>query len=578
MDTNPKASNMPRKIFLSFLGTNNYEPVSYWIERSAENAPLEKYVQKTILNHLAPVFSAEDHAYIFLTDEARSANWENDGHTDFKTKASIPNIGLAKQIEAESYAFGVSPVPVDGESEPQAIWATFERVYECIQTGDEVYLDITHSWRYLPMLGMTLLNYAKVLKKITVKAIYYGAFEQLGMAHEVRQMPEDERPVPVLDLVSFSDLQDWTVAADDFVRDGNPERLSELTQKNITPILKESQGQDTVARNLRDITYGLGEVVKKITTNRGRQIWEYNFAALHDSLNAFSKEHSHIKPLNGVVEHIKTKLSGFRSGQWLEAVKWCIDHRLIQQGITQLQEGVITWLCYYCAEKGWGEQDYFHPYHNRKGRDLISSALQFIISMPPEEEWRGQMGRYPDLGYQVMEDELAQSLAVPFSQLAKARNDINHGGYTNNTKAEDFYQVLHKAYLAILEALQPYFEALQETGLINISNHPSAKWSPAQRDAAIEQYGNIYDIPFPDIDPDMDAAQMQAFVQEYFETIQSLSPTAVHLMGEMTFTFALVQKLKAAGIPCVASTSHRKVEERDGKKIVQFEFVQFRPY
>ena len=36
------------------------------------------------------------------------------------------------------------------------------------------------------MLGMTLLNYAKVLKQITVTAIFYGAFEQLGMAYEVR--------------------------------------------------------------------------------------------------------------------------------------------------------------------------------------------------------------------------------------------------------------------------------------------------------------------------------------------------------------------------------------------------------
>ncbi|MCR9101387.1 MAG: TIGR02221 family CRISPR-associated protein [bacterium] len=569
---------MPRKIFLSFLGTNNYEPVSYWIERTAGRAPLEKYVQKTILNHLAPAFSADDQVYIFLTDEARAANWEDNGHTDFKTKAPISNTGLAEQLSKANYSFAIEPVSVNGESEPEAIWETFERVYKCIQPGDEVYLDITHSWRYLPMLGMTLLNYAKVLKNIQVKAIYYGAFEQLGNAFEVRQMPMEERPVPVLDLVSFSDLQDWTVAADDFVRDGNPERLSELTRKNITPILKESKGQDTVARNLRDITHGLGEVVKKITTNRGRQIWEYNFAALHDSLSAFSKEHSYIKPLNGVVEHIKTKLAGFRSGQWLEAVKWCIDHRLIQQGITQLQEGVLTWLCYYYAEKGWGEEDYFNPYHNRKGRDLISSALQFIINMPPEEEWRGQMGRYPSLGYQVMEDELAQSLAIPFAQLAKARNDINHGGYTNNTRAEDFYEVLHKAYQAIHEALQPYFEHQQETGLINLSNHPSEKWSKAQHEAAIEQYGNIYDIPFPDINPNMNAEQMQALVLQYSETIQSLSPTAVHLMGEMTFTFALVQKLKAAGIPCVASTSHRKVEERDGKKIVQFEFVQFRPY
>ncbi len=569
---------MPRKTFLSFLGTNNYEPVSYWMTRSAENAPLEKYVQKTILNHLAPTFSPDDQAYIFLTDEARAANWENDGHYDRKEKTVIPNIGLARQIEQEAYAFGVNPVDVDGESEPEAIWATFERVYDCLQAGDEVYLDITHSWRYLPMLGMTLLNYAKVLKNIQVKAIYYGAFEQLGTAFEVKQLPMDERPVPVLNLVSFSDLQDWTVAADDFVKDGNPTRLTQLTQKNITPILSQSKGQDETARNLRDITQGLDQLVRKITTNRGRQIWEYNFDGLHNALNAFSKEQSYIKPLNGVVEHIKTKLAGFQYAQWLEAVKWCIDHQLIQQGITQLQEGVITWLCYHYMEKGWIEDDYFHPHHNRKGRDLISSALQFITHMPPEENWVGQIGRYPQLGYQIMEDELAQELAQPFTELARARNDINHGGYTNNQEADQFYEVLDTAYKKIRQALEAFLHQNQDTGLLNLSNHPSADWSDDQKQAAVERYGRIADLPFPRIDPKASVEDIDRLAEDYLQHLLDIRPAAVHLMGEMTFTHALVSKLREAGIPCLASTTERIVEEKDGKKIVRFRFVAFRPY
>jgi len=571
---------MPRKLFLSFLGTNNYEPVSYYMhdERKAELAEPKKYVQQSLLNHLSATLADNGRAVIFLTEEARAANWLDDGHFDYKTKAAIANTGLQTRLEGARYPFPVEAVMVEGESEPEAIWRTFQTVYDQIEPGDEIYFDITHSWRYLPMLGMTLLNYAKVLRQIEVKAIYYGALEQLGTVFEVKQKPMGERPVPILNLVSFSELQDWTVAADDFVQDGNPARLTELTHKRITPMLAESKGQDEIARNLRDITHGLDQLVRKITTNRGRQIWEYNFAALHDSLNAFSKEQSYIKPLNGVIGHIKSKVDRFRTAQWLEAVHWCLEHRLISQGITQLQEGVITWLCYYYAEKGWGEPDYFHPYHNRKGRDLISSALQFIRHTPPEDKWGGQIGRYPQLGYQIMEDDLAQALAEPFSQLAEARNDINHGGYTNNQKAERFYEILEATYRAIQQALQPYFDAQKETGLINLSNHPSGNWPAEQIQAAQAQYGRVVDMPFPRINPSMDAAQMQSLVQEYFETIQAMQPAAVHLMGEMTFTFALVQKLKSAGIPCVASTTHRRVEERGGKKIVQFEFVQFRPY
>lgn len=114
--------------------------------------------------------------------------------------------------------------------------------------------------------------------------------------------------------------------------------------------------------------------------------------------------------------------------------------------------------------------------------------------------------------------------------------------------------------------------------LLNLSNHPSATWPPKQQQAAREAYGRVEDLPFPQIDPELDAEGLAQLVQQYFERVQARRPAAVHLMGEMTFTFALVAKLKAAGVPCLAATTQRLVEERDGKKVVEFRFVQFRPY
>ena len=53
---------------------------------------------------------------------------------------------------------------------------------------------------------------------------------------------------------------------------------------------------------------------------------------------------------------------------------------------------------------------------------------------------------------------------------------------------------------------------------------------------------------------------------------------AVHIMGEMNFTYALVNKLKANGIKCVASTTKRETVEENGVKISKFNFVRFREY
>lgn len=114
--------------------------------------------------------------------------------------------------------------------------------------------------------------------------------------------------------------------------------------------------------------------------------------------------------------------------------------------------------------------------------------------------------------------------------------------------------------------------------ILNISNHPSQKWTTEQLKNARDEYLDILDLPFPNIPPDFTTKQINELAGEYLEIIQKKSPNAVHLMGEMTFTHTLVNKLKAANIKCVASTTNRIVEEKEGRKIVQFQFVQFREY
>ena len=117
--------------------------------------------------------------------------------------------------------------------------------------------------------------------------------------------------------------------------------------------------------------------------------------------------------------------------------------------------------------------------------------------------------------------------------------------------------------------------------LINFSNHPSALWGQKQLEAARE-YGEVKDMPFPKVSPEAGHDEIQALAEHYVAEIQTLAEThrlVVHVMGEMTFTFLVVSRLKAAGIECVASTTEREAElTADGKKISEFRFVRFRKY
>lgn len=115
--------------------------------------------------------------------------------------------------------------------------------------------------------------------------------------------------------------------------------------------------------------------------------------------------------------------------------------------------------------------------------------------------------------------------------------------------------------------------------LLNLSNHPSDQWEKAQRQTAIAQYGKIEDLAFPNIDPQSSSKAIQRLAMDYCQQIVELQPQAVHVMGEITFTFTLVRLLQKQEISCIASTSQRKVlTEANGQKTVLFEFEQFRGY
>ena len=111
---------------------------------------------------------------------------------------------------------------------------------------------------------------------------------------------------------------------------------------------------------------------------------------------------------------------------------------------------------------------------------------------------------------------------------------------------------------------------------LNLSNHPSASWSEPQLAAC---GGKVVDLAFPQVAPDGDEAYIEQLANDYYNKINAMSNIeAVHIMGEMTFCYKLITKLKAHNIRCVASTTKRETVEENGVKISKFNFVRFREY
>lgn len=118
--------------------------------------------------------------------------------------------------------------------------------------------------------------------------------------------------------------------------------------------------------------------------------------------------------------------------------------------------------------------------------------------------------------------------------------------------------------------------------LINLSNHPLNVWKTEQINAANE-YGEIVNWEFPYVDPQGDEIYIENLAKKYVSKVLAEkakgNDVTVHIMGEMTLTYAVVEALHALGIVCIASTTERMVTELEaGRKEVQFVFKRFRKY
>lgn len=419
------------RIYISFLGTNDYLACRYG-QDAPEDGPVVRFVQETTLRRFCMEWTPEDRGFIFTTEEARKKNWVDDGHWDRENDCPKHCHGLKTCIGRLCLPFEVKRIEIpEGQSEDE-IWEIFDSIYGVLKPGDKVIFDITHAFRSIPLLAIVILNYARVLKKIELLGIYYGAFEALGPVWEVKKMPVEKRRAPLLNLTPMNRLMEWTFAVDRFLEAGDAKEVSRLALNAAAPVLKNSRGKDTGAAATRDIAKALESFTKNIYTCRGPEIVKAS-TYLKCQLDK-AKDVEEFKPLVPLFEHIQKRVSQFRGDavhDGIQAAKWCLDHNLIQQGFTILQETLIT---HFVTMNGQDPGSLTH-------RNIAASAVKFAKNDTPEDKWQGDAGKDKVLTRQYISMfKTMEELSDVFRGLTPSRNDLAHAGYRDDRKRPEKFE------------------------------------------------------------------------------------------------------------------------------------------
>lgn len=419
---------MSRKVFISVLGYSNYGKCFY--THAGFKSDEVRYVQEATLQYLMSVseWTADDCAYILLTKGAEEKNWADNGHCEYGTKIPIQQPGLASVLETTHFPFPVIPVKdiPDGNDERE-IWRIFERVFSLLQEGDELYFDLTHGFRYLPMLILVLGNYSKLLKNVVVKSITYGNYEARN---------KETNEAPLIDLLALSNLQDWTSASASFLKNGNLSMLKSLCKQNLAPILRDAKGSNQDALALKDYMAALENVVGDMNTCRGINILNgKNFAELlrcSDQLKEVI-----IEPMKPVIERLKHSFQHFTPSQNIKngyaAAKWCFDNQLYQQSLTILHETIVSHIC---ESEGILVAE----------REIVNMSFTIYNGNIVREEWICTEEQAKVIE-KLLNNELLKSLASTFLVTTTLRNDYNHAGMRNNPAKQNKFQIKLKERL-----------------------------------------------------------------------------------------------------------------------------------
>lgn len=347
---------MARKVLISFLGTGTprivgegirpmreYRKANYQIgDKTYENysfmsAALAKHYNVDKILMVGTVHSMWEELYRWFHDFSCNTKIEDDEYAyniyseigqhcekaNHLSKLWFPHQDVVEKAMGEEAKVILIKYGIDN-NEIQENISSILKLQEQLNTHDELIVDITHSFRSLPIFIMNLLIYLQNVspKQINISHIHYGMNEasvEFGYS-------------PVVDLKAMMDVQEWITGAYAFSMFGNTYKISKLLEnenKSVAPILRGFSD----AMNLNYLypiqaeTQKLAGIKnKEYQTDLPKQIISPVVSQFVETFRVKSMEHRQ--------SHFQLKLS-----------EWQFQHKKYAQAYLTSNDALISFVC-----------------------------------------------------------------------------------------------------------------------------------------------------------------------------------------------------------------------------------------
>ena len=433
---------MARKVFISFLGTTNYVECRYDVN-GAVSEPV-RFIQEALIRHYCGDWTAEDRILVFCTSAEKTGergsleiNWLDNGHANVSSESE--KIGLKHRLEDLKSELrlqpGVEMHEIQAGFSEEETWNIFEAVYSRLRSGDEIYFDVTHAFRSIPLFSVVLFNYSKFMLGTRIATIQYGAFEKLG-ARKAKELPVEERIAPVIDLTNIARLQEYNQIASELKYFGKVKKLKDVIAGDSSALADKA---------IETLAEGIAELDVHITTINLREIKSGGFIKkFRQNLKKVTKSNVIDNPIKSILAELNEETRDFVENDDYKnieaAVNWTVRHDMLMQTYPLAVEYVI----FRVSE----ELNRLKPGYmsEKKFKRLVGS----ILGMPQDDyensRWKEDVQRYSDIAEKIADAPLIGEIRPLYDPIREKRNMLAHA----ETRA---YSKLKKGIPDIIECL-----------------------------------------------------------------------------------------------------------------------------
>ncbi|SNZ09104.1 CRISPR-associated protein, TM1812 family [Persephonella hydrogeniphila] len=364
------------KTLISILGAGNYRETIYQFEGIKEKTD---YVLSIIEKAVNP-----DEIIIIGTDKSR---WElADKKVKNYQKILIP--------------FGKNY---------NEFWKIFETLTALDVESKDIYLDLTHGFRSIPIFISTVMNFFEKVKNAHIKGIYYGMFE---VESDIK---------PVVDLMPILEINRWIDGYTIFKEYGDSRKISSLLYEKLSSLPAEERKELSALNSLPKVL----EKSSKAFGFTALQMYEKSLRDIVDVSSKVKEVPNDLKAVEFLIDEINKISDDFKNieKEWekqLKLAKIYFDKNRYSQSLTTLREALLTYIL---------EENEIDWKDTKKRENILGNLISEDIENLKKNK---QPVFFP------------KDLLQLIDSVRELRNKTNHGFIGRNSKEEEIKKAVEK--------------------------------------------------------------------------------------------------------------------------------------